>query len=366
MILFGICLIALTLFGVYYSIPKRARQAFGSPSTQLSQFNQLYLSILLVLQESDLTQPRDPMGIPRRFSIQFGEPAYLVLQRLEDEGLVTNPEALSIYLQYSGLDTSIQAGDYKLSPSMSAIEIARRLQDPTPTHIDFVVLPGWRLEEIAAALPTSGLDISSEDFLDAARNPSNQNAFPLQMPPGSSYEGFLNPGAYHLPRSITTVELIQTLLDGFAANLAPNLQQGFNRQGLDEYQAVILASIVEREAVTADEMPLIASVFYNRLRAGMKLDSDPTVQYAIGYNPIQDTWWTNPLSLEDLKVNSPYNTYLYPDLPPGPIANPGPEALNAVAFPDESVYFYFRADCTSSGRHVFAQTFEEHVNNACP
>ncbi len=98
----------------------------------------------------------------------------------------------------------------------------------------------------------------------------------------------------------------------------------------------------------------------------MKLDSDPTVQYALGYNPQKNTWWTNPLSLADLKINSPYNTYLYPDLPPGPIANPELAALQAVAFPAESPYFYFRAACDGSGTHVFAVTFEEHVNNACP
>jgi len=111
---------------------------------------------------------------------------------------------------------------------------------------------------------------------------------------------------------------------------------------------------------------MIASVFYNRLRASMKLDSDPTVQYALGYNDEKGTWWTNPLSLDDLKANSPFNTYLYPGLPPGPIANPSLEALKAVVFPAESPYFYFRAACDNSGTHVFSVSFEEHVNNACP
>jgi UPF0755 protein len=117
--------------------------------------------------------------------------------------------------------------------------------------------------------------------------------------------------------------------------------------------------------MSEEEMPLIASVFLNRLAAGMKLDSDPTVQYALGYNPGKETWWTNPLSLEDLQFDSPYNTYLYPGLPPGPIASPGLAALQAVAFPAQTPYYYFRADCGGAGKHAFAETFEEHIQNEC-
>jgi UPF0755 protein len=135
---------------------------------------------------------------------------------------------------------------------------------------------------------------------------------------------------------------------------------------LNLYKGVILASIVSREAIVEDEMPLIASVFYNRLNGGEKLETDPTVQYALGYNEAQGTWWTNPLSAADLLFDSPYNTYLYPGLPPGPISNPGLAALRAVAFPAQTPYKYFRAACDGSGRHLFAETFEEHLGNACP
>jgi UPF0755 protein len=113
-------------------------------------------------------------------------------------------------------------------------------------------------------------------------------------------------------------------------------------------------------------MPLIASVFLNRLNADIKLDADPTVQYAVGYNAAQATWWTNPLSFEDLQLDSPYNTYLYAGLPPGPICNPSIDALRSVAFPAQTPYYFFRAACDGSGRHLFAETFDEHVNNACP
>jgi UPF0755 protein len=126
-----------------------------------------------------------------------------------------------------------------------------------------------------------------------------------------------------------------------------------------------LASIIEREAVVADERPIIASVFFNRLSAGMLLESDPTVQYALGQQPDGD-WWKSPLSLDDLALDSPYNTYRSAGLPPGPIANPGLSSLQAVANPADTPYFYFRAACDGSGRHAFAATFDEHLLNACP
>jgi UPF0755 protein len=144
-----------------------------------------------------------------------------------------------------------------------------------------------------------------------------------------------------------------------------DLLNGFERQGLSIYEAVTLASIVEKEAVVDDEKPMIASVFYNRLAQGMRLETDPTVQYALGFSEEWSTWWKSPLSNADLAVESPYNTYLAFGLPPTPICNPDLGSLRAVAFPAETPYLYFRAACDGSGRHNFSITFEEHLNNAC-
>jgi UPF0755 protein len=156
------------------------------------------------------------------------------------------------------------------------------------------------------------------------------------------------------------------MVRNFALHVTADLRDGFAAQGLSIPRAVTLASMVQREAMLAEEQPLIASVFFNRLSIGMKLDSDPTVQYALGYNAFQGTWWTNPLSLDDLQYDSPYNTYIYTDLPPAPIANPSLSALRAVAYPAQTPYYYFRALCDGSGLHTFAQTFEEHLQNDCP
>jgi UPF0755 protein len=156
------------------------------------------------------------------------------------------------------------------------------------------------------------------------------------------------------------------LMQSFSSKLTPNLQSGFTSHRLTVFQAVTLASIIQREAIVADEMPMLASVFYNRLGIGMRLQTDPTIQYALGYDAAHDTWWTTPLNLEDLKVDSPYNTYLHAGLPPGPISNPSLAALQAVADPAKSNYFYFQARCDKSGLHNFAETLEQHNQNNCP
>jgi UPF0755 protein len=174
------------------------------------------------------------------------------------------------------------------------------------------------------------------------------------------------PGQYQIKREISARDLARLFVGQFDRFVDAELRDALANQGLDLNEAVILASIVEREAVVAEEQPMIASVFFNRLQNGMRLESDPTVQYALGYDADKRNWWKNPLSMKDLRTDSRYNTYVYEGLPPGPIANPGMDALRAVAYPAQTGYFYFRAKCDGSGRHAFSVTYEEHVQNACP
>jgi UPF0755 protein len=141
------------------------------------------------------------------------------------------------------------------------------------------------------------------------------------------------------------------------------MRQSYGAQGFGVREAVTLASIIQREAVVAEERPLMAGVFLNRLNQGILLQADPTVQYAVGYQAENASWWKSPLSLADLQSSSPYNTYVHSGLPPGPISNPGLGALSAVAEPIETEYLFFVADCTAEvrGSHIFSQTFEEHL-----
>jgi UPF0755 protein len=309
-----------------------------------------------------VTRPVDSTAGEQVFTVSGGEQAADIAVRLEQEGLVRSAAAFRAYLVYRGLDTGLQAGEYKLSPALSPVQIAERLQDATPADVKFIVLPGWRLEEIAVALPTSGLEISPDEFLAAAhRTRPNFDGVPV----GASAEGFLFPDMYILPRTTNAQELVDILMRRFDQSLTAEMRSHFADHNLSIFQAVTMASILQREVVMEDEQALVASVFYNRLDADMYLQTDPTIQYALGFDVSSGSWWRAPLSLDDLKIDSPYNTYTHLGLPPGPIASPAFRALYAVAFPVDSHYVFFRARCDHSSRHAFAETFEEHLANAC-
>jgi UPF0755 protein len=362
LILIFILFLLACLISILVCIPAQAARMYGQPASWLTLPQRVQYSAALLWYDDLLTRPLDVNGTEQLFTIESGESVNLVANHLELVGLVRDAEALRAYLIYSGLDTSIQAGDYQLSAAMSAIDIAHELQDATPEEVTFIILPGWRMEEIAASLPTSGLTITPEAFLTAAQTPPDEFDF---LSGADSVEGFLYPDSYILPRETSAEELVNELVRNFALRLSRDLQFGFEQQGLTVYQAVTIASIVQREAVQKEESALIASVYLNRLKIGMKLDADPTVQYALGYDFAKGTWWTNPLSANDLQFDSPYNTYIYKGYPPSPISNPDLTALQAVAFPAGTTYYYFRAKCDGSGFHEFAETFEEHLGNAC-
>jgi UPF0755 protein len=357
-----ILFILACLFLAFIAIPAEAARMYGPPAPWLTLTQRVRYSARLLWYDGLLTRPLNSEAADRNFKIESGQSVNSIAASLRDAGLIRDAESFRAYLIYAGLDTSIQAGEYKLSAAMSAIDIAREIQDASSTEVTFTVLAGWRMEEIAASLPTSGLAIAPDEFLAAARTRSADFDF---LGGADSAEGFFFPDSYTLSRNTSVGELKSKLLRNFALRLTSELTFAFEQQGLTVYEAVTLASIVEREAVRDEEKPLIASVYLNRLNAGMKLDADPTIQYALGYDFASGTWWKNPLELTDLQFDSPFNTYMYAGLPPAPISNPGLDSLQAVAFPAETPYYYFRARCDGSGYHSFAETFEEHVANGC-
>ncbi len=346
-------------------VPAQAEQLFGSPSVHLSGLQRYTIAYTLIRQQQNLLTPLSHTGETRLFSIAIDEPTDLILERMQTDGLIADKDLVRDYLIYTGLDTQLQSGDFYLSPAMTAIEIINSLLDSTPLFVTVSVLPGWRLEELAYSLPTTGLSITPDEFIAAASRRYNSLSIMQEIPIGVPLEGYFPPGAYEVERTITAQQLVRFLLKEFDAQLSYELKDGFARQGLTIHQAITLASIIQREAILDEEMPIIASVFYNRLKISMKLETDPTVQYALGYNTAQNSWWTTPLSYADLEYDSVYNTYLYAGLPPAPISNPSLAALQAVAFPAQTLYYYFRAACDDSGRHHFSETYEEHLENAC-
>jgi len=264
-----ICLAVCLLFGGYLEVTRRVEAVFGPASPALDPFQRARLSSQLLLQRDQLQQATNPLGDSQTFEVPLGQSPLLIAAQLEASGLISDTGAFINYLTYTGLDTSLQAGEFTLSPASTPVEIARILQDATPSEVTLSVLSGWRMEEIAETLPTSGLEISPQDFLNAARNPGNISDLSMDFPQNGSLEGFFFPGSYRLPRETQADQLVAILVGEFSANLTHDLSEGIDNQGLDLHQAATLASIVEREAVVGEEMPMIASVFLNRLAIGM-------------------------------------------------------------------------------------------------
>lgn len=342
-----------------------AAARLGPPNPALPLPQRVLLQGYLLARVEALDQPVGVQDGPLDFEVLEGETASEVSERLKDLGVVIDPFLLRTYLRYRGMDVGIEAGRYRISGVMTVRELAETLQTARPPAVHLTVIEGWRLEQIARALSETGLGVTDQQFVEAARSRPTGYSFTLLLPEPPTLEGFLFPDTYHLTPDDTADDILRAMLDNFERRVDAELRQGFEQQGLGLYQAVTLASIVEREAAVPDERPLIASVFLNRLAIGMNLDADPTVQYALGLQP-DGSWWKSPLTSDDLQIESPFNTYRYPGLPPAPIANPGLSSLRAVAFPAETPYYYFRALCDGSGRHAFAVTFEEHLRNACP
>lgn len=309
----------------------------------------------------------DPSLVP--FTVEAGEHALTVAQKLQAAGLISDAELFSQLLHYNGLDTRLQAGAYQLRRNMSMRQIGAALYRGRSAQLVATIPPGWRLEQLADYLTAAEI-MDGDRFLRQARQGSVV-IHPLlaARPPGHSYEGYLFPGTYPLPDQPTPADLIGRMLNNLARHLPPDAAALAEQQGLNLHQVLTLASIVEREAALGRERPLIASVFLNRLKPGSgapRLQADPTVQYALGRDSWDGQWWSAPLNLEEyVALESPYNTYLYPGLPPGPIASPGIDSILAVLQPAQTDYLFFvcRRPACEKGEHVFAATYEEHLQN---
>jgi UPF0755 protein len=347
-------------------IDPNANQFTLSPDT----IEQQVLAFNLRMRENELYIPPGTDPRQRPFRIDPGEPARFVAARLAQEGFVTDPDLFNLYLRVTGAERQIEAGNFMLAGTMTMPQVAQALQNALFEEISVTLPEGMRAEEIAERLSEANV-IEEDVFLAAVRDPRALSLFDdydfLQnLPAGAGLEGFLFPDTYRFPVLASTPELVlRPFLDNFEDRVGSDGVVG-GSSGLSGRDLLTLASIVEREAVSADERPLIASVYLNRLNnkcpevGGPYLQADPTVQYARG--TVGDWWW-EPQSIDEYAtVQSPYNTYLNPGLPPGPIANPGLSAIDSTRDPAQTGYCFFVAT-GDEGRHVFAQTFAEQQQN---
>ena len=360
-------ILLVALIGTLIGAPTIAARSFGPADRSLNPILRAHYAITLLRAKDELLTSAQESNYPRKFSIEPDESVEALCRRLEDEAYTSSGALFCTYLVYSGLDRKIQSGTFTLKPELSSIEIAQTITNPEARDIAFYIYPGWRLEEIAASIDLCGFEFSGKAFLDYAYAPPEDVWTQLQLPAQASLEGYLYPDEYSLEPYIDLESTVEVFLSNFRAHMqSPELLAGIATQNLSFHEALTLASIIERETRADEEKAIIASVFYNRIAEGMRLQTDPTVQYALGFDEKEQTWWKTQLTEADLQVDSPYNTYLYAGLPPGPIANPSLTSLEAVAYPAQTPYFYFRAKCDGSGTHAFSVTYQEHLNNACP
>ena len=333
------------------------------------------LSVYLEANRAQLSQPAGVDPGPISFVVPPGAPAKAIAQNLQAAGLVSDALLFEAYVRASGLASRLEAGEYTLNATMTIPEIAAALQNSVAPGVTVAVRPGWRLEQTADQLNRLNVADGDEyrraalaaDLTGLAAEDRQRYSFLQFLPAGQSLEGFLYPDSYQLPRDgASAADLLQRQLDEFEQQVMPVYWEAIAQGSttLDLHDVLTVASIVEREAVLDEERPLIAGVYLNRLARGMRLEADPTVQYAMGYQLDSGQWWKSPVYLEEYsQVISPYNTYLNAGLPPGPIAAPRLASIQAVLNPTQHDYLYFVAEPGGTGRHVFARTFDEHLEN---
>ncbi len=279
-----------------------------------------------------------------KFVIPKGQAVSVIAQNLKEEGLIRQPLAFRLEVKRNGLEDKIQAGSFEVSPSMSLSEIADTLTTGT-NDLWVTLLEGWRREEIA-------------DYLDEQELPSFDKETFLEI--SASSEGMLFPDTYLVPRETTAEQLFSLFTNTFERKITQGLAEEIKASEHDFDDVLVMASIVEREARGLTQMKEVAGILWYRLEIGMPLQADATLQYAKGYNKNEEKWWSVPLGA-DRQLQSQFNTYTNPGLPPHPISNPGLDAITATLTPNDTQNVFYIHD--AEGKLHYAKTLEEHNRN---
>jgi len=274
-------------------------------------------------------------------------------RRLEEAGVVRSAESFRLAVWLRGSSRRLQAGEYRFDRPMTAAEVVDRISRGEVYVRALTFREGLTIREMAAVFENGGFGPAA-DFIAASKNAALVQEID---PAAKDLEGYLFPDTYTLPRRTSASQLVVRMVARFEQVLTPELRSMANERGLTVRELVTLASLVEKETAKPDERPIVAGVYTNRLKIGMGLQCDPTVIYALMLAGRYD----GNIRKGDLQIDSPYNTYRYAGLPPGPIAAPGEASLHAAANPAEVPYFYFVS--RNDGSHVFSTTLEEHNRN---
>lgn len=308
----------------------------------------LFLAVLFVYRSQ--VSPISPDSTQyQNFIIQKGQTLDSIASDLVEQKLIRSVPAFKLQVMISGLSRQIQAGDFSLSPSMSLSEIASALTHGTSDR-RVTLLEGWRREQMAYEIQ-SVLEANNPDYA------FDSDQFVTQT---KNLEGHLYPDTYYLPKGSTT----QQVIDLLTQNFAQKTQDLANNSGLSDSQALILASLLERESFSDAEKPVIAGILLNRLNADWPLQVDATVQYVkttSSCKSLDCDWWPNDITRADIDLNSAFNTYSHPGLPPAPISNPSVSSIKAIYNPTPNSYWFYLHD--NSGQIHYSSTIEEHNQN---
>jgi UPF0755 protein len=313
-------------------------------------------------EEAPTMTPAPTPGATVLITIVEGESVQDIGEKLEDEDIISSALLFRVMVALEGYEETLKAGDYEFEKGMATVAVVERLRQGITAPLVVTIREGVRAEEIADLMEDEGV-MSGEQFLEAI-NGSYDFIVLRSKPDGQDLNGYLFPETYFFGRAQTPEEIVRQILATFEERFNEELRQEAANLGLSVYSVLKIASIVEREAVVPEERPIIASVFLRRLRLGIPLEADPTVQYALANDPVnvgRYGYWKQNLTTQDLEIDSPYNTYRIVGLPPGPIANPGLDSILAVIRPEQTNYLYFVAK--PDGSHAFAETLEEHLQN---
>lgn len=297
-----------------------------------------------MLAPASKTQP----AAQKLFVITPGQPLTTIAQNLEKQNFIKNAFTFRLLVAQMGIGKAIQAGDFKLSPSMTSKDIAKEL---THGAIDvWVTIPeGLRIEEQAARIEQKLKDSQNANY-----------SFDKKQYISLAKEGYMFPDTYLIPKDATAQVVADRLRETFSQKVEESILKNANSKKSD-LEIITLASLIEKEAKTSEEKPTIAGIIQNRLKIGMALQIDATVAYAKGYDSAKNSWWPEVTTQDYKNVRSPYNTYLNTGLPPGPIASPGIDSIRAALEPADTPYLYYLHD--ADGKIHYAKTAEEHNQN---
>ncbi|MEE9269966.1 MAG: endolytic transglycosylase MltG [Candidatus Krumholzibacteria bacterium] len=297
-----------------------------------------------------LYQRPDGTGVePVLFTVKSGESFSGVTRRLQAQGLIVRRRPLVVYAWLRRLDRRIAAGTYLLAPGTTPKDILYKLENGDVHKVPVTIPEGFMHRQIAGVL-AARTDVDSTAFANLLTDSLILAEFGID---GPSLEGYLFPDTYLIPWGAALPEIVGAMVRRLGEVFDGNLRQRAEELGMTRREVLTLASIVEAETRLPKELPLVAAVYHNRLKRGMRLEADPTVAYAMG-------GYKGRLLFKDLTIDSPYNTYKHGGLPPGPICNPGGAAIQATLNPDPACKaIYFVAE--GNGRHIFSLNLHDHL-----